>query len=49
MTGAPLNFANFGFEQHLNSLIVKQIEKGVTDVRIFMASESRAFFDYGHS
>src|SRR5207245_11705021 len=44
----PLDPTGFGTEQHLNSFIVKQLEKGRADVGILTAGELRALFDHGH-
>ena len=49
MTGTPLDLSSFGFEQRLNSFIVKQIEKSGSDIRIFTAGELRALLNQDHS
>src|SRR5437867_7120774 len=46
--GTPLDPTGFGTEQHLDSFIVKQLEKGCADVGILTAGELRALFDHGH-
>ena len=44
----PLDPTDFGTEQHLNSFIVKQLEKGCADVGILTAGKLWAAFDHGH-
>lgn len=48
IAGAPLDLANLGLEQNLNSFVNEHILQGRANVGIFPSRELRAGFDQGH-
>jgi hypothetical protein len=48
LAGMSLDPNEMGFEQHLDSLIVEQVQKSGTHVKILATRELRSAFDRGH-